>query len=250
MDTLKKNKEDGTVMQGVVRLTQYDQELDTDVIMIEYQGESVVITRKEVEIKPTKRSLVNFVGETVEFQVIDIDEETGVVYGSMKRLKEAMLDGLAKELEEGAVKKAKVTKILNYGAYLLVDGMSVQMLNKDFSEDYTTIRDIMKEGDTIDVVFSRYTPTKNLRVKAKEMYKSDSVMSFDKLEPNQVILGTVRNVKPWGAYVCIAPNLDALCPAPPNMDIQEGDKVKFKITQVRDEEKRVRGKIIKMLNNQ
>ena len=123
------------------------------------------------------------------------------------------------------------------------------MLNRDFSEDYTTINDIIKEGDEIEVVFERYTPNRNLRVAAKEKYKSDSEMSFDKLQPNQVVLGVVRNVKPFGCFVCVAPNLDALCPAPANMDIREGDKVTFKITQVRPDESRVRGKILKINEN-
>lgn len=240
-----KLKEDNTVLEGIVRLTQYDQALDTDVVMIEVDGQSIFITRNELEIKPTRRSLVNYIGETIQFQIIDVDEETGRISGSSKQLKEETLDALAAELEEGAIKEAKVTKILNYGAYLEIGDQSVQMLNKDFSEDYTTIRDILKEGDTIEVVFSKYTPSRNLRVQAKEKFESDAVMNFDVLQPNQVVLGLVRNVKPWGAYVCVAPNLDALCPIPPNMDIQEGDKVTFKITQVRTAEKRVRGKIIK-----
>ena len=28
----------------------------------------------------------------------------------------------------------------------------------------------------------------------------------------QVVLGVVNGIKPWGAYVTIAPGLDALCP--------------------------------------
>lgn len=247
LENFAKFKEDKTVLKGIVRLTQYNQELDTDVVMIELDGASVLITRQELELKPTKRSLVNYIGQEVAFQVVSVDEETGLIYGSAKQLKEDQLDALAHELEAGAVKKARITKILGYGAYLELDGQSVQMLNKDFSDDYTTIRDVLKEGDVIDVVFHRYTPSRNLRVEAKEKHESDSVMTFDVLSPNQVVLGAVRNVKPWGCYVCIAPNLDALCPIPPNMDIQEGDKVTFKITQVRNDEKRVRGKIIKKI---
>lgn len=245
LETFIKFKEDATLLEGVVRLTQYDQELNTDVVMIEVDGQSILITRNELEIKPTKRSLVNYIGRKLSFKVTAVDEELGRVYGSSKRVKEEELDALAAELENGAVKEAVVTRILNYGAYLRVGDQSVQMLNKDFAEDYTTIRDVLKEGDVIDVEFSNYTPSRNLRVKAKEKHETEAVMNFEVLQPNQVVLGLVRNVKPWGAYVCVAPNLDALCPIPPNMDIQEGDKVTFKITQVRSEEKRVRGKIIK-----
>lgn len=247
MEKFKELQEEQVVLSGVVRLVQFDQELETDVVMVEVEGQPVLITREELELKVRRRSLVDYIGQEISFKVLSVDEEAGLVLGTARQLKIEELDGLAKELEEGAVKVATITKILPYGAYLEIDGQSVQMLNKDFSEDYTTIRDVLDEGDTIEVVFTRYTPSRNLRVEAKQKFASDSTMSFDLLSPNQVVLGVVRNVKPWGCYVCVAPNLDALCPVPPNMDIQEGDKVTFKITQVRNEEKRVRGKIIKKI---
>lgn len=244
-----KCKEDKVVLSGIVRLTQFHQELDTEVVMIEVDGQPVFITREELDVKPVKASLVNYVGQNITFQITGVDETKDYVLASAKQLKEDMLDALAADLESGKVYKAKVIKILAYGAYLSIQGLSVQMLNRDFSEDYTTINDIIKEGDEIEVVFERYTPNRNLRVAAKEKYKSDSEMSFDKLQPNQVVLGVVRNVKPFGCFVCVAPNLDALCPAPANMDIREGDKVTFKITQVRPDESRVRGKILKINEN-
>lgn len=238
-------KEEGIFLQGVVRLTQFHQGLNTDVVMIETRDHPVYITREDLDYRPVKTSLVNYVGEVITFQINGIDEENDVITGSAKAIKELMLDKLALELERGDVKEATVVKILAYGAYLSIDGISVQMLNKDFSEDYTTIRDILKEGDKLDVVFKRFTDNKNLRVEAKEKHTSETTLSLETLQPNHVVLGVVRNVKPWGAFVGIAPNLDALCPVPANMDIQEGDKVTFKITQVRLDEKRVRGKILK-----
>lgn len=238
-------KEDKVFLNGVVRLTQYHQELDTDVVMVDSHGHSVLIPREELDVKSVKASLVNFVGQTITFQITEVNEETDVVLGSCKEVKGLLLDKLALELERGDVKEAEVVKILPYGAYLAIDGISVQMLNKDYSDDYTTIKDILSEGDKLEVVFKKYTDNRNLRVEAKEKYVNETSMSFETLQPNQVVLGVVRNVKPWGAFVGVAPNLDALCPAPANMDIQEGDKVTFKITQVRPDERRVRGKILK-----
>lgn len=247
LELFKNKKEEKLLLNGVVRLTQFHQDLNTDVVMVEIDGYPVFITREELEVKPTKASLVNYIGEIISFQILEVDEETGLVTGSAKKYKEDLLDGLAAELESGKSFEAEVVKILPYGAYLKIGPVSVQMLNLDFSEDYTTIKDILTVGSKLEVEFSKYTPNKNLQVKAKEKYKSESAMSFDVLSPNQVVLGVVRNVKPWGCYVCVAPNLDALCPVPATMDIQEGDKVNFKITQVKMEEKRVRGKILKKI---
>ena len=62
-----------------------------------------------------------------------------------------------------------------------------------------------------------------------------------------MVLGTVRSVKKWGIFVRIAPNLDALCSIPSHLALREGDKVSFRITQVLEEEKRVRGKIVRLI---
>ena len=80
---------------------------------------------------------------------------------------------------------------------------------------------------------------------AVKKYKSPTIMSIDSLK-NQVVLGVVRSIKPWGVFVQIAPNLDALC-SPDVVELEEDMKVSIKITKVIKEEKKVRGKILNVL---
>lgn len=123
------------------------------------------------------------------------------------------------------------------------------MLNKDFAEDHTTISDILTIGDSIEVRFNRITDNKNLRVEPLKKYKNEVSVSLANLEPDKIVLGNVRNIKKWGIFVRIAPNLDALCSIPLHLAVREGDQVNFKITQVLIEEKRVRGKIVCLIDN-
>jgi len=190
---------------------------------------------------------MRYVGETIQFQLIEANEANGLVMGSAKKIKEKEFDKLYQELKDGKQFQAKVTKILRYGAYCVIGDISVQMLNKDFAEDHTTIGDVLEIGDTIDVRFKRITENKNLRVEPLVRYKNGVSVSLTELEPNQVVLGTVRSVKKWGIFVRIAPNLDALCSIPSHLAVREGDKVSFRITQVLKEEKRVRGKIVRLI---
>ncbi|MEK4947756.1 hypothetical protein [Carnobacterium sp. FSL W8-0810] len=234
-------------LTGIVLASQYDEELASDVVKVEVSGIPVVITREELGCTPHNLPLMRYVGETIQFQLIEANEANGMVMGSAKKIKEKEFDKLYHELKDGKQFQAKVTKILRYGAYCVIGDISVQMLNKDFAEDHTTIGDVLEIGDAIDVRFNRITENKNLRVEPLVRYKNGVSVSLTELEPNQVVLGTVRSVKKWGIFVRIAPNLDALCSIPSHLAVREGDKVSFRITQVLKEEKRVRGKIVRLI---
>jgi small subunit ribosomal protein S1 len=183
----------------------------------------------------------------VSFVVKEIDRDAGVVICSRKEAQAILKEKIIERLKEGEVFSAKVINILNYGAYVEIDGVTGLLKNVDFAEDYTTIGEVLKIGDTVNVKLKKISANGKLNFEAVEKYKSPTIMNFDMFERDQVVLGVVRNVKPWGVYVCIAPGLDALAPIPGTGEIEEGMKVSFRITQVRKEEKRVRGKIVRIL---
>lgn len=241
------NKE--TELTGTVLSSQYDEELASDSVKLEVKGLPVFIVREELEFRTQQLPLMGFVGETIQFQLIEVNETKGRLLGSAKKIKRKEFDKLHKQLEEGKTFQAKLTKNLRYGAYFVIGETSVQMLNKDFAEDHTTISDILAVGDSIEVRFNRITANENLRVEPLKRYKNEVAVSLANLKPDQVVLGTVRNIKKWGIFVRIAPNLDALCSIPIHLAVREGDQVTFKITQVLKEEERVRGKIVRLVDN-
>ncbi len=234
-------------LTSTILSSQYDGGLASDVVKVEIDGIPVFIERNELDFKPHQLPLMHYVGEEIQFQLISINEKEGWMLGSAKKIREKEFDLLHKELKEGKIVEAKLTKHLRYGAYFLIGNISVQMLNKDFAEDHTTIGDVLTIGDTIKVRFNRITENKNLRVEPIVKYKNEASVSLEDMEANQVVLGTVRSVKKWGIFVRIAPNLDALCSIPFHLAVREGDKVSFRITQVLKEEKRVRGKIVRLI---
>lgn len=232
---------------STVLSSQYDGALASDVVKVEIDGIPVFIEREELEFKAHQLPLMRYVGEEITFQLISVNEKEGWMLGSAKKIKEKEFDLLHKELAEGKIFEAELTKNLRYGAYFLIGNTSVQMLNKDFAEDHTTISDVLTIGDTIKVRFNRITENKNLRVEPIVKYKNETSVSLADMEANQVVLGTVRSIKKWGIFVRIAPNLDALCSIPTHLEIKEGDTVSFRITQVLKEERRVRGKIVRLV---
>lgn len=235
------------VVTEVVRMTEFNQTLDTDVVMVEVFGKQVFITREELGAKAVTGSLVNFIGKTIKLEIVGLDEEKDLILGSCKQFKVKEMEKLVEDLKDPEKSiKAKVVSMLKYGAYVQIGENSALLLNKDFSDDYTIVSDVLKVGDLVEVEYEHMTENYSLRVHAKHKYETKATISIDNLQPQQVVLGTVRNVKPWGAFVCVAPGIDALCPVPANQDVREGDKVTFKISQVRAQEGKVRGKILRV----
>lgn len=239
-----KNK---TVLKGLVKVVQHDHKLNTDILVLDLAGVKGVIVREEVDNDVQWKSLVGFLGREVNFVVKEVDYDEDVVVCSRKDAQAIMKEEILSRLKEGEVFNAQVVNILKYGAYVEIHGVTGLLKNSDFAEDYTTIGEVLKVGDSVNVTLKKISSNDRLIFEAVEKHRNPTIMSLDTFERDQVVLGVVRNVKPWGIYVCIAPGLDALCPIPGTGEVEEGMKVSFRITQVKPEEKRVRGKIVRVL---
>ncbi|WCF11755.1 S1 RNA-binding domain-containing protein (plasmid) [Paenibacillus thiaminolyticus] len=243
----EKAMKENTILKGFVKVVQFDRELDTDILILDLNGVKGIIVRDEVDLEVNWKSLTIFIGREVSFMVKEIDSDKGVVICSRKDAQAVLKESIVERLREGEVFNAQVINILRYGAYVEIDGVTGLLKNIDFAEDYTSIGEVLKVGDSVNVKLKKISSNNRLIFEAIEKYKNPTIMEFDMLERDQVTFGVVRNVKPFGVYVNIAPGVDALAPLPGTGEIEEGMKVSFRITQVRPEEKRVRGKIVKIL---
>lgn len=244
---LREAQESQKVLKGVVKMVYFDKELESDVLVLDLNGHKGVVLREEVDKDVIPQSLVGFLGREITYVVEKIDEEKEIVFCSRKKAQELKFDEIYERLTEGEVFNAKIINILKYGAYVEIEGVTGLLKNVDFSNDYTTIGEVLKLGDDVNVKLKKVSSNNRLIFEAVRKYQQPSIMNFDMFERDQVVLGTIRNVKPWGAYVAIAPGLDALCPIPGTGELEEGMKVSMRITQVHEEERRVRGKILRAM---
>lgn len=240
--------EEKLLMKGVVKLIQFSQEFDSDILVMDLDGVKAVILREEVDAEVKWRSLVGFLGREISFVPTKVDQEKDLLMCSRKEAQAMTRDVVVSRLENGEIVNAQIVNILTYGAYVEYEGVTGLLKNIDFADDYTSIGDVMKVGDTINVRLRKVSENNRLIFEAVEKYQNPTIMSIDMFERDQIIFGSIRNIKPWGCFVRIAPNLDALCPIPPTGEIEEGMKVSFRITQVRPEENKVRGKILRVLS--
>lgn len=239
-----------SILKGRIKLVEHSEALGTDILLIDLESTKAIIKRDDFDVKDRKESLVKYVGANVKFIITEIEED-GTLICSRRIVKEFERDMLIQKLEAGEEFEGKIVHILKFGAYLNVKGTIVVLKNGDFAIDHTTVEDLHKIGDTVKVKLERVTSTKKILVQATEKYCNPTVVDFETFSAQQVVLGTIKTIKTWGCYVCIAPNLDALAPVPelPDVEVEEGMQVLLKITKVDEELHRIRGKILKVVLN-
>lgn len=249
IEDYRKLMETGQEFKELVRLTQYDAERNEDILLLNSDSRVfVVCPRSEVEMFDYRGTLTRFVGRRLVFKVKEIDESKNLVVCSRKMVLKERFDELVYRMEQGETIEARIVKFVPFGAYLRYNGVSMLLQNRDFSEDLERVEDVHKLGDTIEVKLRKVTQGPSggrLIVEAVNKHKLDSVFTLDDFEPNQVTLGEIRGIKPFGVFVKIGPGLDALCPTP-DFEIEMNQRVLFRITQVNKEKGRVRGKIVRI----
>lgn len=221
-----------------------------DAVLVEYEGRRIYIPREELEYRPTVGSLARFIGESLTFNVVKYDEEHDIFIGSSQEINELMRDKLALEMDDGEPRTAVIQTLLNFGAYVTIDGHSTLLRNQDFSTDYTAVQDVLNQGDTIEVKLVEYTDDKNLNIEAATKYRNKNIaLALEDLEEGQPVIGVVQDItflkEGHAVFTRIAPGVDAISPTPENLDVNVGDKVIFMLTQLNYEGNRVRGYIIR-----
>lgn len=239
--------EAGKELTATIRMTKFDAELDTDVLMLDFDGVLAYVPRDEFDLRTITTSFVPYVGRKIRVLVKEVREEQGLVICSRKMVLENKRAELVQHMANGESVEARITKFVKFGAYVAVDGVSFLLQNENFSDDYTSISEVKSIGDKIEIKLHRVSRNGNLFAEAKEKHKSDTVVNIEMFERDQVVIGKIRNIKGFGVFVCIAPNLDALCPVPEETEIEEHMKVQFRITKVDVENGKVRGKILRVL---
>lgn len=234
--------------KGLGRAVYFDDNRKEDILVVENMNEknreTVIIPRSEIG---ENKNLHSLVGKLVDY--VHTDEE-GIA--SMKKAMPVKRALLLEKFEKGEVLSARVTKLQRWGAFLTINGVSCLIRNCDFASDYSTVADVYKEGDIIDgLVLRTVSDTERISLKKVEKYENPNAIDLSGIKTGAVILGTVRNVKPFGCFVAVASgNIDALCPVPQIEEIEEGMKVKCRLTNVdlESDERKIRGKIESVIN--
>lgn len=237
------------VLRGVVKIAQFDKELESDVLVMDLQGLRGIVKKDDVDFAKSWNSLIGFVGREIHYVVTEIDEKNGIVFCSRKVAQELSLENITNRLESGEKFMGKIVNFVPYGVFVEIEGSITGLLrDSNFAEDYTKVSDILpRQGSEIFVQLKNVIQKGDFlefEFEAVEKYKAPTILDFSEFEVGQVVAGEIKKIISNGMFVQIAPGLDALCPIPPFTEYKARDFVKVRISKVMTEEGRIRGKVI------
>lgn len=222
---------------------------------IKVGGEKCVIYNSEADCDNPNLRLMNLMGRRIPFVICGVDEEKGQLTCSRKRAQQLLKTMMLQGLQSGRVYEGEVVGFSRYGGYIEVGGITGHIRNSDFTSDHSDIREYVKIGDKVEVRCKEISPSdKYIFWEAVNKQHRTRPLSFD-FEPDTIVLGTVVRITDFGqstgVFVNLQLGIDALCPLPRDLEIEENSRVSVKIETVSPGKRptdppRIRGRIIRI----
>ena len=184
-------------------------------MIVDVFGIEAFLPGSQIDVKPIRDYDV-FVGKTMEFKVVKINQEFKNVVVSHKALIEAELEQQRKEiishLEKGQVLEGTVKNITPYGVFIDLGGVDVLIHITDLSWGrVNNPADIVQPDQKLNVVILDFDEEKKrIALGLKQLQPHP----WDKLDPNlkvgDRVKGKVVVMTDYGAFVEIAPGVEGL----------------------------------------
>lgn len=212
-DEIQKVVEDGKSIE----VTPYD--ANRGGLLIEYEGVRgfMPVSQLSTEHYPRTsdkdeilRRLRALIGQSISAQIIDADQKGNKLIFSEK---EAIKDGLANRLTSlkvGDIVKGTVTGIVDFGAFVNVDGIEGLVHISEISwERVANVSDKLKIGDKIEAKIISIDKDR-LSLSIKQTMPDPWLSEAAKFHVGDQVEGTITRITPFGAFVQISPAVEAL----------------------------------------
>lgn len=154
--------------------------------------------------------LNSLISQPLKVRILDADRKTNKLIFSEK---EAVKDGLAARFEKLAVGdtvKGVVTGVVDFGAFVNVDGIEGLVHISEISwERVNSPADYVKVGDTIEAKIISIDKDR-LSLSMKQLTQDPWLDEVEKFKKGEKTEGTVTRITPFGAFVQISPAVEAL----------------------------------------
>lgn len=150
------------------------------------------------------------VGKDLQVRILDADRKANKLIFSEK---EAVKDGLAARFEKLAIGDSVsgvVTGVVDYGAFVNVDGIEGLIHISEISwERVNNPSDYVKVGQNIEAKIIAIDKDR-LSLSMKQLTQDPWLTEVDKFSKGDKVEGTVTRITPFGAFVQISPAIEAL----------------------------------------
>jgi small subunit ribosomal protein S1 len=156
------------------------------------------------------QKLNSLVGKPLRVRLLDASRKDNKLIFSEK---EAMKDDMAArfaELKVGDVVEGTVTGVIDFGAFINVDGIEGLIHISEISwERVEDPRKYVKTGDKIQAKIIAIDKDR-LSLSLKQMTEDPWLKDVDKIKKGKTIEGTITRITPFGAFVQLTPSVEAL----------------------------------------
>jgi small subunit ribosomal protein S1 len=192
------------------------------------------------------RRLHALVGKPMAAQIIDVDQKANKLIFSEK---EAIKDGLAERFSHLAVGDevtGVVTGIVDFGAFVNVDGIEGLIHISEISwEHVATVGDKLKIGDEVKAKIIAIDKDR-LSLSIKQTLPDPWIAEAEQFKPGDVVEGTITRITPFGAFVQLSPAVEALVhiselghDSDPEKLFKLNEKKSFKILEIDADSRKV-----------
>ena len=184
-------------------------------MIVDVFGTEAFLPGSQIDVKPI-RDYDTFVGKTMEFKIVKINQEFRNVVVSHKALIEAELEQQKKEiiskLEKGQILEGTVKNITNYGVFIDLGGVDCLIHITDLSWGRVSDpKEIVQLDQKLNVVIIDFDDEKKrIALGLKQL----TPHPWDALDPNlkvgDKVHGKVVVMADYGAFIEIAPGVEGL----------------------------------------
>ena len=249
LDESFKTIHNGEVLEGKVISVREDYA----VLNIGYKADGI-LTRDEYSNTPVDLTTVISVGDELTVKVLKVNDGEGQVALSYKRLAaEKANKRLEEAFENKEVLKAPVVQILKGGLSVDVEGGRVFIPASLVSDNFE--RDLNKYlNQEIEFVITEFvlSPKKRIIGDRKQLIVAQKEAAkkalFERIKVGDVVEGVVKSVVDFGAFVELAPGIDALLHvsqisrehvAKPSDVLSIGQEIQAKVVDFNGEDKKI-----------
>ncbi len=223
-------------------------------LIVDINGLETFLPGSQIDIRPIT-DYDSYVGKTMEYKVVKINETIKNAVVSHKALIESDLEeqrqAIISKLEKGQVLEGIVKNITDFGAFLDLGGVDGLLYITDIS--WGRIKhpsDVLENGQKLNVVVLDFNDDKkriSLGLKQLQPHPWD-VLAKD-IEPDSTVKGKIVNIEDYGAFLEITPGVEGLIhvsevswssqPINSREHFKEGDEYEAKVVTIDREERKM-----------
>jgi small subunit ribosomal protein S1 len=194
------------------------------------------------------------VSEPIHVRVIEVDRERRRLIlserSALQETRESLKDRLLEELNDGDVRKGRVTSVADFGAFVNIDGADGLVHLSEISWDRIQHpNEVLKVGQEVEVkVISIDRERKRIGLSIRQLQPDPWMKRVEHLKEGMLIEGTITHLTKFGAFARLDDDLEGLIHVSelsehrinhPKEVVKEGDQVTLRVIKIDPERRRI-----------